>query len=667
MNDLLKSTMIIFITTIIIFNNPISSSSISQQIGKDYFRINHFSSSSKLALKEFQSRIKFYEEIIKKWKNEKILELSKDDKTYNIKLLLKKDISNVDSVKVNWKYFITTCDFTPFKEKYFEKIIEYIKLNPEANNDLFNNIILLTYQVLYYRKAEPSLITQFYEKNLFKSQTYNKKVFQFTKSKGANKYFSEIIPFFSSLKVSSLFYSSSDIQFLESIGIDVNFPKQVDGIYKYVKNSFLEEVKQAEKEIEEYLTSKQHDDLKKTEEKDMKLYDLNLKKKVLNEVLTIISSEIDYKTILSYIIKSIQIIPYDFYYQRFQQEEKTSYDFYINTFGSHGKLCYYIGPLIDIMTPDLNMDLKDNDKNHNIELEFTSFNDVNLYFSQVQKKDSPLKFTYPLPLSYERLIFEFNPNLIFQQILNPVLTFPLSTSTSSSSSSSSSSNLMRTSYENSINIESDSNKHENILIKIYIRKTDFSLNQYKFCVMINCGENGLVSKFLQSKTSTSDESEEDLEYEHILNINTTQVNIELYNLLRIYELDDFISTTPLNTKEFTEKTLKGEAIHQPEDGYAYVKYLELLLENDSNEKYDYSELIIDYYKSSSLQKGMEGFANSLSEKIFSEIGNMQVMLLAGLQRKFVLYSQIELIMNRIGSRVEEEIKNVKGLILNRKS
>lgn len=662
MNNLIKSTIIVIITTIILFNSPISSSKISQQIGKDYFRINHFSSSSKLASKEFQNRVKFYEEIIKKWKNEKILELSKDDKTYNIKLLLKKVISNADPVKVNWKYFVTTCDFTPFKEKYFEKIIEYMKLNPEANNDLFNNILLLTYQVLYYRKAEPSIITQFYEKNLFKSQTYNKKVFQFTKSKGAKKYISEIVPFYSSLKISSLFYSPSDIEFLESIGIDVNFPRQVDGIYKYIKNSFLEEVNQAEKEIEEYLTSNQHDDLKKTEGKDVKLYDLNLKKKVLNEVLTIISSEIDYKTILSYIIKSIQIIPYDFYYQRFQQEEKSSYDFYIKTFGSHGKLCYYIGPLIDIMTPDLNMDLKDNDKNHNIELEFTSFNDVNLYSSQVQKKDGPFKFTYPLPLSYERLIFEFNPNLIFHQILNPVL--PLPQSNSASSSSSSSSNLTIISYENSINIESDSNKHENTLIKIYIRKTDFSLNQYKFCAMINCGENGLVSKFLQSKTSTS---EEELEYEHVLNINTSQVNIELYNLLRIYELDDFISTTPLNTKEFIENTLKGEAIHQPEDGYAYVKYLELLLDNDSNEKYDYSELIIDYYKASSLQKGMEGFANSLSEKIFSEIGNMQVMLLAGLQRKFVLYSQIELIMNRVESRVEEEIKNVKGLVLNRKS
>jgi hypothetical protein len=77
-------------------------------------------------------------------------------------------------------------------------------------------------------------------------------------------------------------------------------------------------------------------------------------------------------------------------------------------------------------------------------------------------------------------------------------------------------------------------------------------------------------------------------------------------------------------------------------------------------------LILDYHKISSLQKGMEGFTNALSDKIFSEIGAKQILLLHGLSRKFILYSQIDSVIEKLNESINKDFEISKLRIVSRK-
>ena len=89
------------------------------------------------------------------------------------------------------------------------------------------------------------------------------------------------------------------------------------------------------------------------------------------------------------------------------------------------------------------------------------------------------------------------------------------------------------------------------------------------------------------------------------------------------------------------------------------------LPNDSK-TVDYMSLILDYHKISSLQKGMEGFTNSLSDKIFSEIGSKQLLLLHGLSRKFILYNQIDYIIEKLNESINKDFELTKLRLVSRK-
>lgn len=600
-------------------------SSISSNIGKDYFRINDIYSSNKLASIEFKEREKFYNKILNKWKLSSYFNIKTDEATYDIWVELKKALDKDNGFNVNWSYFISSCDFTPFKEKIGEHIYKYIEKNPEANNGILINLLILSYQILYYRHADPTRITQFYEKYYFKSQNYNREVYQFTKPKNVKKYLQSIIPNFSFIKSSTLFFSEEDLILSEELGIDTILPRQVNSLFDFVVNEL----------------TKQNNEFKSKSKEERKMnereYDLNIK--VNEEILKYASNKHDFKVVLSYLLKSIHTLPFEFYRKRFQEDEKRAYDQFYENFGTYGEFCFYIGPVVDLMKPNLNINIKDLNENLTWEVEFTSFTKVNLYPNQEQRKGEILKFSYAIPLTNERLLLEFHPEYIYNQLINPL-------------------KLFRTS--SSINANHEGNKFESSIISMKIKKTDFSLNQYKFCMMINCGEGGTVSKFL--KDSTTDNTE----LTHLLNIKPKEINLELYNLLRIFELDEYISTTPVDTKLFIDKVTQGGDISEPEDTLAYMRYLETLLNNDTSSKHDYFTIISNYYKASSLQKGMEGYTNSLSEKIFSEINGKQLIYLHGLAKKFILYNQISLTIDKLNKKIMKDMDLAKTKILGRR-
>ena len=601
-------------------------SNISSNIGKDYFRLNDKLSSANLAKKEFEDRVKFYNKIIKKWKIDKLVSLETDLLTYDIYLKNKKEINEREGLKLNWKYFISSCDFTPFKERIGEHIYNYLNLHPEANNEVFINMIILTYQILYYRLADSSKITQHYEKYFFKSQNYNKNVFQFTKPKGASKYYKLYLPTYSTIKSNSLFLNEEDLKIINNFGVDLNFPTQVENLFNFVEKSL-------QKEFNDFK-------LKSFEQSKLSERDYNLQVSVNDELYKFISNKHQFKVILSYVLRSVHSVPIDFYRKRFQGDEKKAYDKYYDSFGSFTKTCYYTGPIVDLFKPELNIDLKKQTENIAWEVEFTSFYEANFYSNIPQLPKEITRFSYIIPISNERLLLEFHPEYIYNQLLNPITTVK--------------------NPHSSINAYHSSNIHNSFTITYDIHKKDFSMNQYKFCMMINCGEGGLVKSFLKDT-----DTKEDVKYDHEISIYPSKLNLEFYNLMRIKEYDDYISTTPIENEAFIDKITTGQSVTEPEDTLAYMRYFEELLINDSK-TVDYMSLILDYHKISSLQKGMEGFTNSLSDKIFSEIGSKQLLLLHGLSRKFILYNQIDYIIEKLNESINKDFELTKLRLVSRK-
>lgn len=590
---------------------------------KDYFKFNSNSSKS-IALAEFQERLKFYKSLISKWGIGKQVELIFDQDILDITLKVKGEISDNKGLPVNWKYFLSTCDFTPFKEKVGEPIMMFIQQNPNLKNDLFINIIILTYQVLYYRMPEKNRIAHYYEKYFFKSAKYNTKVYQLTKKNNVKKYFSIIIPSHSNLKLHSIFFNEKELELAKKLGLDVNLNAWTNEIFDYVKAYFAAEL----------------DSFRESNKNNLNSPDFLLQDGVNEAIYEFVSNKLDFKNVISYLLRSVHQMPIGFYKQRFQGEQEVAYSNYINQFGSASENCLYFGPILDLFEPSLT-DNKLKDDIITLDIEFTSFNKVNIYSSKPQQIGKPLKFSYPITLPNDRLLLEFRPDYLVSQIIRPIDYHEYNGS--------------------SINLRHELNTNDSVSVSFPVQKLDFSENQYKLCLLISCGEDSLVVRFLKDKSITDPL----VRYDHEVTISPNKLNLQFYNLLRIYELDDYISTKTVNNDKLYDQFTLHEPISEVEDAKAYFSYFQVLLKADQDNQ-SYMSILKDYFKTSSLQYGLEGFTNQLSDKLFNDLGLNQSVLLIGLSRKHVLYSHINLTLQYCNEQLETDLKNIRNLIVNRK-
>ena len=623
---------------------------------KDFFKLNDNYSSASLAEKEFNNRKNFYNFILKEWKLENKLKLLIDNENYILELKLKKNknLTNNSSINLNWEYFITSCDFTPFKEKIGQYVVEYSQKNPTINNTRLINLIILTYQILYYRLSDSKKITQFYEKYFFKSLSYNKNVFNFEKTNiNIKKYYKEVIPRYSYLKNGILFFSDEDLKLAKKLQIDTVLAEQINKLFNYVTSEFKKEIDNFK---EEYIS---------TNKNNIKEKDFKLQNEVNNNIYTFISNEYEFKSVLSYLLKSVNSVSFDFYKERFQGKEKEAYELYVKTFGKFSNDCYYIGPLVDLFKPNLNDSIENNNINYDLDVEFTGFYTANLYSKKEQKEGNVLKFSYNMPFSNERFLLEFHPEYLTQHIINPHKYHA---------------QLNNKDTDSTIADFYEINYNDYTTFNFSIFLDEFTENQIKLCLIINCGEKGLVAKHIseinkkskivndnKDKNNISNNKyyilKEDLSFEHSISLFTNKFNYEFYNLLRVYEYDSYVShNIEYNNDELFELFSDNKEIHRESDLAALFKYFYVIFDEESREN-SYLDMLLDYYELSSMQKGLEGFNNSLSDKLFYDIGSKTTIYLHAIARKYTLYNNMIMALNKIEEEITKDINNFINTIL----
>lgn len=612
---------------------------------QDLFKINNPNSSKVDALLEHNTRVSFYENKIKSWDNQNIIELIQNNETLEIALKAKKDLDFNNGIKLKYKYFLNTCDFVPFKEVIGEYLMELLQKQPELNNETFLNNVFLTYQILYYRNASPLAAENYYKLIWFKNQSshINKKVFKMKLHKKVEYYFTNIIPKHN-FKAGAWFFSSQEEQYAKDFGLDLNSAKSIKMIIEHINKRLLEDQQLFDKDPSYFFINKYN--LDKTKAVPLKKEEIKVHRDALTAVIKFATNKKDFYDVFSFIIKTMLNTSMDFYSLRYQNDDKTDYEFYLKQVGQFSNKCHFIGPLADIFDLEIVKNPKLTDV-ISTDLEFTSFNDVNLYFNSKIVKDSFVRVSYNFTIPNEQMLLDFRSELYYND------------------------RLIQSDYNiNSNKNNTDISKQRNTVLQLLdnpldfftfplqLTKKQFSVNQYKLCKLISCGGSNDLTSILENDQIQNNKA---LEFPFLMI--SHQLNSHLFNLLRIFELDDYISTIPISDMEsFRDKFIYNKKVSHVEDIKALTKYFELLFSFDKKSK-NYSFIIQDYIKMKNSLLSLEGFGNALSEKLYFELGNNVFILKNALNNKALLYSQYEVVLDKIKEEIDDEIKGIKKEML----
>jgi hypothetical protein len=656
----------------------------------EVFKINNPNNSFNEAILEHNERVSFYQSKIKKWKNTDVVELINSPETLEIALKAKKDLGNTSGLKLKWKYFLNTCDFYPFKELIGEYLMEYLDKHPESNNEMFLNTIFLTYQVLYYKNASTGNIAEsaekYYnhiwfskrteennnknekkaeknEKNTVK--TINKQVFRMKLPKNVESYYKNILPK-KSFKGGSWFFTDKEKVLSKSLGIDLSAVESLNNIFLHIKNKINDDSRDFKSNPEYFFINKYK--LDKSKSKPLNKSEIVIHSNVIESVKLFTSNREDFYNSFTFIVRTLQSTPIDFYGGRYQGKDKDDYEYYIRQVGLLSKNCLFVGPLVDLLDLHLHESKKLGDAITS-DLEFTSFNDVNMYFSSKIEKNSIVRISYNFTLPNEKLLLEFRPELLFTKRLNPAFDGLIRKANNNSDEKIKSNNNKIENFDNFNDFKKNydsknsilpilSNKLDYMSINIPISKKDFSLNQYKLCKLISCGGSDVISEYLDDSKIPSSKI---LDYQ--FNISPYEINHDLYNLMRVYQMDDFISTIPIDDMEaFRNKFTLNKKVRFDEDVRALANYLDAVLLFDKKTK-SYSYLLQDYLKVSSSLTSLEGFGNAVAEKLIGEYGNNGYIFKVALNNKSILYRHYLSLLEKIKLEVNDDLVKIKKEML----
>lgn len=640
----------------------------------EVFKINNPNTSLNEAIIEHNERVSFYHSKIKKWKNSDIVELIHNPETLEIALKAKKELGTTSGIKLKWQYFLNTCDFYPFKELLGEYLMEYLEKHPEINNDVFLNTIFLTYQVLYYKNASANSISDSAEK-YYKHIWFNKKntekeknnnnnnnkkednkinnlVFRMKLPKNVEFYYKTIIPK-NGFKAGTWYFNEKEKILAKSLGMDLSAIESLNNIFNHIKDKINIDFLAFKKNPEYFFINKYN--LDKSKSKPLNKNDIEIHSKVIDAVKFFTSNKEDFYNSFTFIVRTLQSTPLEFYGGRYQGKDKEDFEFYIKQVGLLSKNCLFIGPLVDIF----DLHIHENKKLKDVittDLEFTSFNDANMYFSTQIAENSLVRISYNFTLPNEKLFLEFRPDYLFTKRLNPVFEGLIRNSNMKNIEKNENENDYKN-LKNSI-LPYVHNKLDFISINTQISKRDFSLNQYKLCKLISCGGSEVISDYLDDSSIPASKI---LDYQ--FHISSEYINYDLYNLMRVYQMDDFISTVPISDMEgFREKFIQNKRISFIEDVKALASYLETILLFDKKTK-NYSFLIQDYLKVSSSLTSLEGFGNAVAEKLMSEYGNNLFIMKVALNNKSVLYKHYLAVLDKLNTEIKHDLNSIKKEML----
>lgn len=631
--------MILYVFPLFLLMNVLSFSNRKKHNGA--MMINIHETNDEL-LKKHNKAVDFYKNKIEQWGNSKNIELVENKKTFEIYLRTKIDFHSNTALKLKWKYFLNTCDFFPFKEVIGEYLMTIISDNPEMNNELFINSLLLTYEILYYLNPSPEIVQKYYNLIWFKDKPINNHVFKIKLHKKIEFYYREII---SKNRLKSGIYTLNDNEkkLAEELNIEVLTLTLLEKVFSGISDSVKKDKMLFSKDKNSFYINKYN--LDKDKVKPLLDKDLETHKGIFDALDKFVNDKTQFFTIFAYVLKSHQLTPLNFYSGRYQLEDKKDWEFYLSKIGQLYNNCMYVGPLIDLFDLRLKESRNEKEIDFPTELEFTSFNDCNLYLSKKVEKDKFMFNYFNYTISNEKLLLEFRPSLLNNLRLSHSV-----------------SNFYTDKFKfdkiNTLNTHMNIIKNENdyINIPILIKKKWFSSNQFKLCKMISCGGDNFIVKYLDDETSKK-------EITISSEIFKNYTNYDLYNLMRVLEYDDYISTFVIEDMEkFTDNFKHNKRISFFEDTRSWVRLFQYLMNYDKNSK-SYTKLLEDYIEISYYLGQNVDFIKRLDSSFLAEYGNYYYLLQVALDKKFILFSNMEMVLKNIKEEIEISNKTLKKEIL----